>query len=86
MDFLKLLRNQWDRSVAIATFLAGVISMVLGYVGASSTTKVADQIPYVVSGALVGLFLLGTSATLWLSADLHDEWRKLHEIHISVRR
>jgi hypothetical protein len=38
---------------------------------------VAEQLPYVISGGLVGLTLVVISATLWISADLRDEWRKL---------
>jgi hypothetical protein len=29
---------------------------------------------------MVGLFLLGLGALLWVSADLRDEWRKLDSI------
>jgi hypothetical protein len=29
---------------------------------------------------MVGLFLLGLGALLWLAADLRDEWRKLDSI------
>jgi hypothetical protein len=46
----------------------------------SDTAFPAEQIPYVVSGGLVGVFLLGLGAVLWLSADLRDEWRKLDAI------
>ncbi|MGH9037716.1 MAG: hypothetical protein ACRD0O_18310, partial [Acidimicrobiia bacterium] len=40
----------------------------------------AQQMPYIVSGGLGGIFLIGLSATLWLSADLRDEWRKLDRV------
>jgi hypothetical protein len=86
VELMRWIRNQWDRSAALATVLAGAFALVAGYFGASSSTKPADQIPYIVSGAVLGLFLLGISATLWLSADLRDEWRKLHEIHDDLRR
>ena len=46
----------------------------------SGTLDTGKQIPYVISGAMVGLFLLGLGALLWLSADLRDEWRKLDAI------
>jgi hypothetical protein len=36
--------------------------------------------PYIASGGLGGIFLLGLGSTLWLSADLRDEWRKLDEL------
>jgi hypothetical protein len=46
----------------------------------SSTEFVSQQIPYVVSAGLGGLVALLIGGTLWLSADLHDEWRELHRI------
>jgi hypothetical protein len=30
---------------------------------------------------MFGLFALALGATLWLSADLRDEWRKLDDIY-----
>jgi hypothetical protein len=80
MELVKLFRNQWDRTTAVVAVAAGLITLALGWVGASGTRKVPDQIPYIISGAVLGLFLLGVGATLWLSADLRDEWRSLQEI------
>ena len=40
----------------------------------------AEQIPYVISGGLTGIFALGVGVMLWLSADLRDNWRKLDEL------
>ena len=80
MNLKNYLRCQWDRAGAVACLAAGVVAMVVGYVGVSGTRETADQIPYVVSGGMVGLFLLGTGVMLWLSADMRDEWRKLDAI------
>ena len=85
MELVRLLRNQWDRSTAVVAVVAGLIVLVAGWVGASGTRKVPDQIPYIISGAVLGLFLLGLGATLWLSADLKDEWRSLQEIRSEHR-
>jgi hypothetical protein len=73
-------RNQWDRVGAWACVIAGLVALVIGYFGVSGTLDTGKQIPYVVSGGMVGLFLLGLGAMLWLSADLRDEWRKLDAI------
>ena len=86
MEVLSWIRNQWDRSVALAAFLSGAVVLLLGYVGVSGTRKVAEQVAYVLSGGIVGLFLLGIGATFWISADLRDEWRKLHEISTDLKR
>jgi hypothetical protein len=75
------IRNQWDRALAIVASAAGLVFLLVGWLGASRSTLTTEQIPYLVSGAVGGLFALGIGATLWLSADLHDEFRKLEELH-----
>jgi hypothetical protein len=86
MEVLNWIRNQWDRSLGLAGFVSGAIVLLLGYVGVSGTRDTADQVAYVLSGGIVGLFLLGLGATMWLSADLRDEWRTLHEINSDCKR
>lgn len=78
MDLISALRVQWDRALAVALALLGALALILGYVGVSGEAYVARQMPYIISGGLTGILLLGVSATLWLSADLRDEWRELH--------
>ena len=78
--FLNYLRVQWDRAGAWVCVAAGFVALALGWVGVSDTTETSDQIPYLVSGGLLGLYLLIVGAMLWLSADTRDEWRKLDAI------
>jgi len=85
MDVGKWLRLQWDRVLAWAFVVAGAIALVAGWVGVSGTAYAAEQLPYVISGGIGGIFLLGVGATLWLSADLRDEWRKLDGIEDALR-
>ena len=80
MDIVKYVRNQWDRTGAWLCVIGGAVALLVGYLGVSGTLNTGEQLPYVVSGGLVGLFLLGFGALLWLSADLRDEWRKLDAI------
>jgi hypothetical protein len=80
VDLVKYTRNQWDRIGAWLCIAGGVVALIVGYVGVSGTLDTGEQLPYVVSGGLTGLFLLGLGALLWLSADLRDEWRKLDAI------
>jgi hypothetical protein len=56
------------------------VALIVGWLGISGTAYPAEQNPYIISGGLVGVFLLGLGAMLWLSADLRDEWRKLDAI------
>ena len=80
MDLVKYARNQWDRIGAWLCVIGGAVALLVGYLGVSDTLNTGEQLPYVVSGGMVGLFLLGLGALLWLSADLRDEWRKLDEL------
>jgi hypothetical protein len=84
MDLLKILRFQWDRVFAWVAIAAGALALLLGWLGVSREVLPAAQIPYIISGGLGGVFLLGLGAVLWLSADLHDEWRQLREINIRL--
>ncbi|MGQ0625101.1 MAG: hypothetical protein ACT4PP_10705 [Sporichthyaceae bacterium] len=77
---LKVLRNQWDRVAAIVLTIAGVIALISGFVGVNDSTILAEQTRFIVSGGIGGIFMLGLGATLWISADLRDEWRKLDRI------
>jgi hypothetical protein len=85
MDLMKYVRAQWDRSGAVAAVVFGLVALFLGWLGSSDTGYVAAQMPYIVSGGLLGLFLLGVGAVLWLSADLRDEWRQLRVLGEELR-
>lgn len=80
MDIVTWLRNQWDRAGAWTAIFAGGVALLAGWLGASRSALTTEQIPYLISGGLGGLFLLGVGAMLWISADLRDEWRKLDQI------
>ena len=79
-DTLLWIRAQWDRVLATVLFVAGGVGLVVGWVGVSRQALTALQVPYVISGGIGGIFLLGLGAVCWLSADLRDEWRKLDEV------
>ena len=85
MDPTKWLRLQWDRTLAWALVVAGAVALIIGWVGVSGSAYSAEQLPYIISGGIGGIFLLGVGATLWLSADLRDEWRKLDCIEDALR-
>lgn len=85
MEIGKWLRLEWDRVLAWAFVAAGVIALIAGWVGVSGSPYAAGQLPYIISGGIGGIFLLGVGATLWLSADLRDEWRKLNCIEDALR-
>jgi hypothetical protein len=78
------IRQQWDRALALVAAAAGVVALLLGWIGVSGAALVTQQIPYLVSGAVVGLLAFGAASTLWISADLRDEWAKLDDIHRAI--
>jgi hypothetical protein len=85
VDYLKWARAQWDRVGAVLAVLGGLVALLLGWIGVSGSAYPAAQLPYIVSGGLLGIFLLGVGATLWLSADVQDEWRKLDRLEEALR-
>jgi len=76
----------WDRLAAGACVAAATVLLVVGWVQVSARSDPGAQIPYIMSAGIGGLFLLWIGTTLWLSADLRDEWRKLDAIDESLRR
>jgi hypothetical protein len=80
VDVKTYVKAQWDRVAAWIAVLVGLLALTIGYFGASDTVFPSEQIPYIISGGMFGIFCLGVGAILWLSADLRDEWRKLDEI------
>lgn len=80
MNLISLLKKQWDRALALVATVVGAVMLINGWVGVSGTNVLSEQEPYIVSGGIGGIFLLGIGATLWVSADLRDEWRKLDRI------
>ena len=83
---LRILRFQWDRTLAAALVVGGLVAVVVAWLLASDTILTFEQIPYLMSGGLIGVCLVAIGATLWLSADLRDEWRKLDRIDAGLRR
>lgn len=80
MERLNWLRAQWDRVGAVLFVAGGLIAIVVGWAGARQSAYPAEQIPFLISGAILGVVLVGLGATAWLSGDLRDEWRKLDRL------
>ncbi|HLF39853.1 MAG TPA: hypothetical protein VI854_00120 [Acidimicrobiia bacterium] len=84
-NFVRWLRADWDRVLGFALIVVGALLVLFGYFGASDSPYVDQAISYLISGGIGGLFLLGAGATLLISADLHDEWRKLDRFEDVLR-
>ena len=80
MEVVKWMKVQAERVGAAVCIALGAVSLLLGWLGVSDKIYPGEQIPYIASGGLLGVCLVGIGAVLWLSADLRDEWRKLDRI------
>ena len=85
-DLGRFLRAEWDRLAGYGCVAAGVVLLVAGFVGVRTSADVIDEISYLVTGGIGSIFLLGVGATLLLSADLHDDFRKLHRVEEKLDR
>jgi hypothetical protein len=77
MEMKTFLRANLDRVVAVVLVVAGVLALIVGWVGVSGTGLAAEQLPYLISGGLGGIGMIAVGCTMWVSADLQDEWRRL---------
>jgi hypothetical protein len=72
----RVLTERWLATAGGAFVVAGLTLVVIGWVGTSRTVLVAGQIPYVVSGGLLGLGLVFLGGFLyfgyWLALSRTD--------------
>lgn len=85
MDFRRWLRMEWDRVAGFGLIGLGALFVVMAWFGVSDSPYLAEQLSFITSGGIGGLFLLGAGATLLHVADVHDEWRKLDRIEQAIR-
>lgn len=82
----QFLRAEWDRVAGYTCLAAGLVVLVIGFAGVRRSADVIDEISYLVTGGFGSIFLLGVGATLLLSADLRDDFRKLHRVQQKLAR
>jgi hypothetical protein len=82
----RFLRAEWDRVAGYGCVAVGLVLLVAGIVGVRTSADVIDEISYLVTGGIGSIFLLGVGSTLLLSADLHDDFRKLHRVEQKLDR
>lgn len=77
--------------VGAALMPVGLVLVLVGYLGASGTTELSSQVPYLISGGLLGLGLTIVGATLFLRYSLGRYlrfWllRLVYEEHLTADR
>ena len=70
---------RWMLLPACAAVLLGFVAIVLGWVGASHTARQVEQIPYLISGGIVGLALVVLGGLLLASTFWVAVLRKLQQ-------
>ena len=80
----KLLLANLDRTFSALLVLLGIVVLTLGWIGASGHGLAAEQTPYLISGGLGGFALIAVGCTLWVSADLQDQWRRLDRLDATI--
>lgn len=69
-------------TVAAATMTMGITAILLGWFGAARSTLVEEQIPYLISGGLLGLALAIIGALLffshWLTVAIREARQREH--------
>ena len=85
MNLTSWLRAEWERAAGFALIVAGAVMVIAGYLGVKGTPFVVIELAYIASGGVFGIFCLGLGASFVLSADIHDEWRKLDQVETALR-
>src|SRR4051812_11289823 len=80
MKGLAKVRLHWDRVSGWALVAVGAVVLLVGWWKVSKTPSPAEQMPYIVSGGIVGALLVVFGAAMLISADLRDEWHKLDRV------
>lgn len=70
---------RWMLLPACAAVLLGFVAIVLGWVGASHTARQIEQIPYLISGGILGLALVVLGGLLLASTFWVAVLRKLQQ-------
>ncbi len=80
MSLLAKVRVHWDRVSGWGLVAVGAVVLAVGWWKVSKTPYPAEQMPYIVSGGIVGALLVVFGAAMLISADLRDEWHKLDRL------
>jgi hypothetical protein len=83
---LRVLRAEWERSLAWTLATGAVVLLFLGYRNVAGSPFAAEEVAHLIAGGLGALLLLAASLGLLLSADLRDEADKLDRIAARLNR
>ena len=78
--YRQLLREQRRALAPIALFVVGVILVLLGWYGAAHTNIMTEQIPYLISGGLLGLGLIIVAGVLSVQTSIERDNAELRRV------
>jgi hypothetical protein len=71
--------------VGVALIVAGAVAIAVGYWGVSGTLDPGEQLPFIISGGIGGVFLLGAGAAVLFSSELAEARVQNRELQRLVR-
>ena len=77
-DAATFLRSNARILLALGLLALGVVLVLLGWYGAANTNILTEQIPYLISGGLLGMALIIVAGIVGSSASLSRENREMH--------
>lgn len=72
-------------AVGIALVVAGAVALFVGYWGVSGTLDPGKQLPYIISGGIGGMFLLGAGVACFFSSELAELRQRQTEVLTTVQ-
>lgn len=78
------LKNRWRTLLGWASIAGGGVALLVGWLGVSGETLVAKQLPYLVSGGLGGLVLIGAGVGVLIADDLRSERSRIGRVEAEL--
>src|SRR5437763_15838487 len=72
------------RALAAALTVAGIVVVLIGYLGVRNQSHVELQLPYLISGGVGGLVLLGLGALVLIQYQMRVQARRFTELTDSL--
>lgn len=72
--------ERWRTVMAVLAAGGGLIAILACWIGVSGSLVVANQLSYIASGGLLGLFLLGVATLLFWAEQRDRELERLHRV------
>lgn len=79
-----VLGAQWRTLVGWGAIVLGAVVMLIGWLGVSDQTEVAKQLPYLISGGVGGLALVGGGVGFLVSEDLRSERDRIGRLESEI--